>query len=75
MLGDEAWLAVGVPIHPKGVDWVEVRDLCRQVKLLNTNLNKLFLYGPRFVHGGIVTMKQERAFPKLMPQCWKHIII
>ena len=30
----------------------------------------LCLYGP-----GIVMLKQERAFPKLLPQSWKHRII
>ena len=35
------------------------------VKFFHTNLDKPFLYGPRFVHGDIVILKQERAFPKL----------
>jgi hypothetical protein len=33
-------------------DWVEVRALYRSVKFFHTNLDKPFLYGPRFVHGG-----------------------
>ena len=59
---------------PKVFDVVEVRALCRPVKFLHTNLDKLVLYGPRFVHGGIVMLKQERAFPKLLHQSWKHRI-
>jgi hypothetical protein len=48
-------------------DGVEVRALCRSVKFFHTDLDKPFLYGPRFVQGGIVMLKQERAFPKLLP--------
>ena len=35
---------------PKVFDGVEVRALCRPVKLFHTDLNKPFLYGPHFVH-------------------------
>ena len=56
----------------KVFDGVEVRALCRPVKFFHTDLYKPFLYGPHFVHGDIVTLKQERAFPKLLPQIWKH---
>jgi hypothetical protein len=52
---------------------VEVRTPCSPVKF-NTDLNKPFLYGC-FVHEGIVMLKQERAFPKLLPQSWKHRIV
>jgi hypothetical protein len=45
------------------------------VKFFHTDLDKPFLYGHHFVHGGIVMMKQERAFPKLLPQSWKHRIV
>ena len=68
MLGDKAWFAVGVPIHPKDVRWFGVRALSMPVQYFHINLDKPFLYGPRFVHGGIVMLKQERAFPKLLPQ-------
>jgi hypothetical protein len=44
-------------------DGVEVRDLWRPVKFFHTDLDKPFLYGSRFVHRGIVMMKQGRAFP------------
>jgi hypothetical protein len=44
-------------------DVVEVRVLCRPVKFFHTDLDKTFLYGPCFVHGGIVMLKLERAFP------------
>ena len=60
---------------PKVFDGVEVRDLCKPVKFFHTNLDKPFLYGPRFVHGGIVMLTQERAFSKLLPQKWKHRIV
>ena len=50
-----------VPIHPNVFDGVEVRALCRPVNFFHTDLDKPFLYGPRFVHRGIVMLKQERA--------------
>ena len=59
----------------KGFDWVEVRALCRPVKFFHTDLKKPFLYGPRFVHGCFEMLKQERAFPKLLLQSWKHRIV
>ena len=60
---------------PNLFDGVEVKALCRPVKFFHTDLNKPFLYGPRFVPGRIDMLKQERAFPKLLPQSWKHRII
>ena len=60
---------------PKVFDGVEVRALCRPLRFFHTDLVKPFLYGPQFVHGGIVMVKQERAFPKLLPQSWKHRIV
>ena len=42
---------------------LEVLALCRPVKFFHTNLVKRFLYGPRFVHSGIVMLKQERPSP------------
>uniref|UniRef100_A0A8K9WR88 [histone H3]-trimethyl-L-lysine(9) demethylase n=1 Tax=Oncorhynchus mykiss TaxID=8022 RepID=A0A8K9WR88_ONCMY len=54
---------------------VKVRAMCRPVKFFHIDLNKLFLYGPRFVHGGIVMLKQERAFPKPLSQSWMHRIV
>jgi hypothetical protein len=36
-------------------------------------LDKPFLYGPRFLHWGFVI--QQWAFPKLLPQTWKHRIV
>ena len=59
---------------PKVFDGVEVRALCRPVNFFHTDLDKLFLYGPCFVHGGIDMLKQEKAFPKLLPQ-WKNRIV
>ncbi|KAK6322617.1 hypothetical protein J4Q44_G00074090 [Coregonus suidteri] len=55
---------------PKVFDGVEVRALCRPVKFFHTDLDKPFLYGPRFV-----MLKQEGPSPKLLPQSWKHRII
>lgn len=63
------WLRVKVPIHPIGVQEAEVRA----VRFLCTRTP--FLYGSRFVNRGIDTLKQERAFPKLSPQSWKHTIV
>jgi len=60
---------------PKVLDGVEVRALCRQVKFFHTDFDKSFLYGSHFVQGGIVMLKQERAFPKLLPQSWEHRIV
>ena len=60
---------------PKVLDGVEVRALCRLVKFFHTNLDKPFIFGHRFVHRGIVMLKQERAFPKLLPQSWKNRIV
>ena len=45
---------------PKVFDGVKVRTLCRTVKFFHTDLNKPFMYGPGFVHGDIVMLKQER---------------
>ena len=57
---------------PKVFDGVEVRALSRPVKFLHTDLDKLFLSRSYFVHRSIVLLKQERAFPKLLLQNWKH---
>jgi hypothetical protein len=43
-------------------DGVTVRDLCRPVKFFHIDLDKPFLYGSHFVHGGVVMLKKERAF-------------
>ena len=45
---------------PKVFDGVEVSALCRPVKFFHTDLNKPFLYGPRFVHGGVVMLNRKR---------------
>ena len=57
-------------VIPKMFDGVEVRALCRPVKLFHIDLNEPLLYGPCFV-----MLKQERAFPKLLSQSGKHIIV
>jgi hypothetical protein len=54
---------------------VEFKALFRAVKFFHTDLDKPFLYGPHFMDRGIVMLKQERAFPKLLPQSWKHRIV
>lgn len=38
---------------------------CRTVKFYHTKLGKPLLYGPFFVLGGIIMLKQEKVFPKL----------
>jgi hypothetical protein len=48
-------------------DGIEVRALCRPVKFFHTDLDTPLLYGPHFVHGGVVMVKQERAIPILLP--------
>jgi hypothetical protein len=57
----------------KVFDGVEVRVLCRPVKFFHTNIDKPFLYGPRFIHDSIVMLKQERAFPKLLSQSFTKL--
>lgn len=56
MLGDKAWLAVRDPVQK--CDTIEVRALCRSENFVHTKLKKKkrFLYGPHFVHGGIVML-------------------
>ena len=49
--------------------------LCRPVKFLHTDLDKPFMYGPRFVQRGVVMLEEERAFPNQLPQIWKHRIL
>jgi hypothetical protein len=46
------------------VNGVEVRALCRSVKFFHTNLDKPFIFGPRFVHGGIVSVLRN-AFTRI----------
>jgi hypothetical protein len=60
---------------PKVYDGVEVRALCRPVKFFHTNLDKPFLYGPCFVHMGIVMLKQDRALPTLLLPSCKHSLL
>lgn len=59
ILGDEAWLAVIVPVHPKCApeDWGQ-----RCVQAGNFTQ-------------GLVMLEQERSLPKLLPQSWKHTIV
>jgi hypothetical protein len=57
---------------PKVFDGVEVRALYRPVKFFHTNLEKPFLYDLALCTGGIVMLKQEKAFPKLLPKLEAH---
>lgn len=66
MVGDKAWLAVGVPTRVS--DEVDVRALCRPAKFFYTKPRKPFLPRPSFVHRGIVMLKQVRVSSKLLPQ-------
>ena len=66
IIGDRRWCWVIRPgsqsafqFIPKLINAVEVRALCRPVKFFHTNLNKPFLYGPRFVHGGIFILEAQ----------------
>jgi hypothetical protein len=56
-------------------DGIEVRALCRPVKFFHTDLDKPFLYGPRFVHAGIVMLKQERTVPQTVARIYIYIYI
>lgn len=68
MLGDEARLAAGIPVHPTGAGRVEVRP--SQVLPYLTWKTMDF-----FMHGAIVMLKWERAKIKLLPLSWKHTIV
>jgi hypothetical protein len=76
---DVGWLGLARSLEfqfiPKVFDGIEVRALCRTLNFSHTDLDKPFLYGPLFVHSVIVMLKQEMAFPKLLPQSWKHRLI
>ena len=50
MLGDYARLAAGVPVGTDVSDGVEVRGLCKLVKLFHTKLGYSCLFGPGLVH-------------------------
>ena len=73
MLDEKALLAISVLVRPcpKVFDGVEVRVLCRPVKVFHTKLTQPW---PCFMHWGSVMLEQKRAFPKLFPQSWKHRI-
>lgn len=45
----------------------EVMALCGSVNFFRTKLGKSLSYLLGFVHGCFVTLKQEKAFPKLLP--------
>lgn len=45
----------------------EVTALCGSVNFFRTKLGKSLSYLLGFVHGCFVTLKQEKAFPKLLP--------
>lgn len=63
----------------------DVRDLCRPVTPLHTKPRKpfsfFFLNRSDFVHRTLSRrnrkgmLKQERAFPKLLPQSWEYTIV
>jgi hypothetical protein len=56
---------------PKVFDGVEVSSLEATVMFFHTDIDKPLLYGPRFVNGGILMLKQETG----LPQSWKHRIV
>ena len=64
-------LAVGIPVHPKGVEGgAEVRTLANQVPAQRTG-KKTFLYGPRVVHRSTIMLKHNNA-PQMLTQGWSH---
>lgn len=69
MLGDETFLIVVAPLHPRGAGWASGKDSVR------AKFWKQYLYEHGFVHGGIVILNQEKAFRKLLPHIWKHTIV
>jgi hypothetical protein len=61
---------------PKVFDEVEVKALCRPVKFFHTDLDKPFLYGPRFVHEGILMLKLGKCLPQTVAtklEAQKHL--
>lgn len=62
-------LQVTIPVHPKNTE-----QSLGQGSVQASHHHPL-LYRSCFDHGSIVMLKQERAFPKLQPQNWKHTII
>lgn len=74
MSDEKAWLSVFIPVHPKGVDGVEVRTVCGSVPMFLCNkFIQPWLYGLCFVHYGICWNK--KTFLELFPKSWKHSIV
>lgn len=73
MLGNNTWFTSGVLVHPKGVgmDWDPIN--LQAIKFIQTKPQ--FLYKPGLAHGATVTLKQERALIKMLPQSWRHTIV
>lgn len=59
MLGDKPWLAIQA--QAKVFDVVEAKANSPQADFYKNKLGKQLLYGAAFVHGGIVTLIQEKA--------------
>ena len=59
MLGDLAFKFI-----PKVFDGVEVRALCKPVKFFHTDLDKPFLFGPRFVQQGPCHAETGKGLPQ-----------
>lgn len=54
---------------------VAVRALYRLLEILHINLIMPHIYGAGFICRETVVLEQKRAYPKLLPQGWKHIIV
>lgn len=65
MLGDGVWFAVRrFQFIPNVLDCVEVRALCRPLKLFHQQqTGKTISYGRGFVHGRIVMLKHKVMCP------------
>ena len=75
MLGDEAWLVVDVPIHSKGVQWGWGQCSVQASQVFPHQSWQTISVWTTLCARGIVMLEQERAFPKLLPQTWKCIIV
>lgn len=61
---EKIWFTIGVPILPKGNQWVWGQGAIHSSWLPPHRLVTPCLYGEGFVHRSIVTLEENRAFPK-----------
>lgn len=53
----------------------EVKALYRSLRFPHTKFVTPCLRGLRFVQRGTFMLVQESAFPKVLPQSWKHTVV